>query len=263
MAESIHLRPTVKTPRLGTDTMSRRSSVDGAVKASPGVPEAGGEAFLARTDPSEERVIRRASSFSTSGDPDADAARMMRVRRGDREAFRELYERHAGSVARFAANFLGSPARGEEIAQEVFLQLYRARERYEPRARFSTYLYTIVQNLCRNEVRRPEHRAGAEAARWAADDPSFDPSFDPPDHTGALPGGEVSASSDELARRLRQLLAELPEAQRAALILSRSQELRYQEIAEILSCSEQAVKSLIFRATRRLKEGLKEYLEEG
>lgn len=237
--------------------MSRRSSVDGAAKASPEVLEAGGEAFLARTGPPEERVIRRASSLSTSGDP--DAARMMRVREGDREAFRELYERYADSVARFAANFLGSAARGEEIAQEVFLQLYRARERYEPRARFSTYLYTIAQNLCRNEVRRPEHRAGAEAARSAADDPSFDP----PDDTGALPGGEALASSDELTRRLRQLLAELPEAQRAALILSRSQELRYQEIAEILSCSEQAVKSLIFRATRRLKEGLKEYLEEG
>lgn len=185
---------------------------------------------------------------------------MALVREGDREAFRTLFERHSGAITRFAGHFVGNPARGEEIAQEVFLQLYRARERYEPRARFSTYLYTIAQNLCRNEVRRPEYRTRAQPIE---DDPerAIDLSALAP---GRTPGeGEAEASGRELAERLRTLLAELPEAQRAALILSRSQELRYQEIGEILSCSEQAVKSLIFRATQRLKEGLKEYLEDG
>src|SRR5262245_54697201 len=97
------------------------------------------------------------------GEDDPDARLMMLVREGDREAFRAIFERHSGAIARFAGHFLGNPARGEEIAQEVFLQLYRARERYEPRARFSTYLYTIAQNLCRNEVRRPEYRARPES----------------------------------------------------------------------------------------------------
>jgi RNA polymerase sigma-70 factor (ECF subfamily) len=193
-------------------------------------------------------------------DDDPDARLMMLVREGDRDAFRTLFERHAAGIARFAAHFLGNSARGEEIAQEVFLQLYRARERYEPRARFSTYLYTIAQNLCRNEVRRPEYRTRPEPL-----DPGRDSALDLAAlaAAGSSAGeGEAEASSRELAERLRTLLAELPEAQRTALVLSRSHELRYQEIGEILSCSEQAVKSLIFRATRRLKEGLKEYLEE-
>jgi RNA polymerase sigma-70 factor, ECF subfamily len=192
-------------------------------------------------------------------DEDPDARLMMLVRDGDREAFRTLFERHVGPVARFAAHFLGNPARGEEIAQDVFLQLYRARERYEPRARFSTYLYTIAQNLCRNEVRRPEFKNRAEPL-----DRDHETPLDVADVAQAGPAGEgeAEASGRELAERLRILLAELPEAQRAALILSRSEELRYQEIGEILNCSEQAVKSLIFRATRRLKEGLKEYLDD-
>ena len=201
-----------------------------------------------------------APSSDRPEEDDPDARLMMRVREGDREAFRTLFERHVGAVARFAGHFVGNPARGEEIAQDVFLQLYRARERYEPRARFSTYLYTIAQNLCRNEVRRPEFRSRVEPLDRDQEFPR-----DVADVTAAGPvgEGEAEASGRELAERLRILLAELPEAQRAALILSRSEELRYQEIGEILACSEQAMKSLIFRATRRLKEGLKEYLEDG
>jgi RNA polymerase sigma-70 factor (ECF subfamily) len=191
---------------------------------------------------------------------DPDARLMMLVREGDRDAFRTLFERHYGGVARFAANFLGNPARGEEIAQDAFLQLYRARARYEPRARFSTFLYTIVQNLCRNEVRRPEHRSRAEPLDRDREAPREVAQLATSSGAGE---GEAEASGRELAERLRVLLADLPEAQRAALILSRSHELRYQEIGAILGCSEQAVKSLIFRATHRLKEGLKEYLEDG
>jgi RNA polymerase sigma-70 factor (ECF subfamily) len=190
---------------------------------------------------------------------DPDARLMMLAREGNRDAFRALYDRHSAAIARYAGNFLGNPARGEEIAQEVFLQLYRARERYEPRARFSTYLYTIAQNLCRNEVRRPEYRGRPEPLDRDPDG-SLDLAAAAANPAGQ---GEAEARGRELAERLRTLLAELPEAQRAALILSRSHELRYQEIGEILSCSEQAVKSLIFRATQRLKEGLKEYLEDG
>ena len=201
-----------------------------------------------------------APSSDRPEEDDPDARLMVLVRDGDREAFRTLFERHVGPVARFAAHFLGNPARGEEIAQDVFLQLYRARERYEPRARFSTYLYTIAQNLCRNEVRRPEFKNRAEPL-----DRDHETPLDVADVAPAGPAGEgeAEASGRELAERLRILLAELPEAQRAALILSRSEELRYQEIGEILNCSEQAVKSLIFRATRRLKEGLTEYLGDG
>jgi RNA polymerase sigma-70 factor (ECF subfamily) len=181
---------------------------------------------------------------------------MLRVKDGDREAFRALFEKHSGPIARFAAGFVGSSARADELAQEVFLQVYRTRERYEPRAKFSTWLYTIAHNLCLNEVRRHDYKTRVDPVGGDADVPAWDPSDPQPVE------GEAYSAQRELEARLAALVAELPEAQRTALILSRVEELRYQQIGEILDCSEQAVKSLIFRATQRLKAGLKGYLEE-
>lgn len=181
---------------------------------------------------------------------------MLRVKDGDREAFRTLFEKHSAAVARFAAGFVGAAARADELAQDVFLQVYRTRERYEPRAKFSTWLYTIAHNLCLNEVRRHDYRTRVDPLAGREEG---DPPWDPPDPEPAE--GERYTGQRELERRLHELIAELPETQRAALVLSRVEELRYQQIGEILSCSEQAVKSLIFRATQRLKAGLKEHLE--
>jgi len=181
---------------------------------------------------------------------------MLRVKEGDREAFRALFEKHSGPVARFAAGFVGSSARADELTQDVFLQVYRSRERYEPRARFSTWLYTIAHNLCLNEVRRHDHRSRVDVADPDGDAPAWDP------HDPMAAEGEGYSAQRELEERLAALIAGLPEAQRTALVLSRVEELRYQQIGEILSCSEQAVKSLIFRATRSLKAGLKGYLED-
>lgn len=188
---------------------------------------------------------------------DPDTALMLRVKDGDREAFRALFEKYSASVARFAAGFVGATARAEELAQDVFLQVYRTRQRYEPRAKFSTWLYTIAHNLCLNEVRRHDYKSRVDLAGGGAEDAQ--PPWDPPDAEAAE--GESHAAQRELEGRIARLVAELPEAQRTALILSRVEELRYQQIGEILSISEQAVKSLIFRATQRIKAGLKGYLE--
>src|SRR6185369_14543709 len=165
------------------------------------------------------------------------------------------------AVARFATNFTGARARGEELAQEVFLQVYRARGRYEPRAKFSTWLYTIAHNLCLNEVRRFDYRGRLESLE--RDDPGAEAprTLELADPTAL--DGETAVAGEELATRLRTLVAGLPESQRAALVLSRVDELRYQEIGEVLGCSEQAVKSLIFRATKALREGLKGYVGTG
>jgi RNA polymerase sigma-70 factor, ECF subfamily len=182
---------------------------------------------------------------------------MLRVRDGDREAFRALFEKHANSIARFAAGFVGASARADELAQDVFLQVYRTRDRYEPTAKFSTWLYTIAHNLCLNEVRRHDYRSRVDPdEKREPDEPGWDPA-DP-----EAQEGESFSAQRELEARLAELIRELPEAQRTALVLSRVEELRYQQIGEILSCSEQAVKSLIFRATQRLKAGLKGYLED-
>jgi len=188
---------------------------------------------------------------------DSDTSLMLRVQAGDREAFRALFEKHAPAVARFAAGFVGSAARADELAQDTFLRVYRTRETYEPRAKFSTWLYTIAHNLCLNEVRRHDYRTRTDPdAGREGDDPAWDPTDPVPRE------GESYSAQRELEERVAELIRELTEAQRTALVLSRVEELRYQQIGEILSCSEQAVKSLIFRATQRLKAGLKGYLED-
>jgi len=198
----------------------------------------------------------RTSDLEPTDDPDSRL--MVRVRDGDPEAFALLFEKHSAAVARFATNFTGARARGEELAQEVFLQVYRARARYEPRAKFSTWLYTIAHNLCLNEVRRFDYRGRFESLE--RDDPGAEAPRSLELADPAALDGETAVGVEELAARLRVLVAALPESQRAALVLSRVDELRYQEIGEVLGCSEQAVKSLIFRATKALREGLRGYV---
>lgn len=187
--------------------------------------------------------------------PDPDAELMGLVRDGDREAFRQLYEKHLDAVVRYASKFTGNRARAEELGQEIFLQVYRARERWEPRARFTTWLYTIAHNLCLNEVRRFDYRGRIGPLENAEGEP-----LELPDAKAAE--GEAAMSEREFEARLASRVAELPESQRTALILSRVEGLRYEEIGQVLGCTEQAVKSLIFRATRRLKEGLKEWMSD-
>lgn len=187
--------------------------------------------------------------------PDPDADLMARVREGDREAYRQLYEKHVDAVVRYASKFTGNRARAEELGQEIFLQVYRARERWEPRARFTTWLYTIAHNLCLNEVRRFDYRGRIGPLENAEGEP-----MELPDARAAE--GEAVTSEREFEARLSALVAELPETQRTALLLSRVEGLRYEQIGEVLGCTEQAVKSLIFRATRRLKEGLKEWMPD-
>lgn len=191
---------------------------------------------------------------------DPDRELMVRVRDGDGDAFRLLHERHSRALVRYATGMTGAPARAEELVQDVFLQAYRARERWEPTAKVSTWLYTIAHNLCINEVRKFEYRHKSRIEPLERSIDGEEPrAFDRPDP--AALDGEAMVVALELEERVRSLVAGLPEAQRSALVLSRTEDLRYQEIGEILNCSEQAVKSLVFRATKTLREGLKEYLE--
>ena len=188
------------------------------------------------------------------GPKDVDAELMARVARGDLAAFDELYARHWSPVVRFARGFVGSEARAEELAQDVFVQVYKARERWEPRARFTTWLYTIAHNRCSNERRRFDYRGRIGGLENESGEPL--PYADERDLSG-----EERVSTGELQTRLAGLLDGLPDGQRSALLLSRVEGLRYREIAEVLDCSESAVKSLVFRATQSLREGLKEWIE--
>jgi RNA polymerase sigma-70 factor (ECF subfamily) len=187
----------------------------------------------------------------TAADP--DVAVMLRLQAGDEAAFQELFRKFSPRILRYARRFVGSEARAEELTQDVFVQVFRFRHRYQPQSRLATWVYTIATNLCLNELRRPERQLRVDL--WDDEHPEG-PSLPDPQALTA----EEGASSRELARRLETAIAALPSKQRAALLLSRVDGLAYEDVGHALGCSEGAVKALIFRATQSLKRTLAEYL---
>jgi len=175
--------------------------------------------------------------------PDADAALMLAFQQGDEGAFRKLFERHARAMVGFCHHFVRDAARAEELAQDVFVNLYRASGHYRPSARFKTFLYRIASNHCLNELRRGEYAARAAEGRAGAEP------ADPDGLVSPAPTPEASAEGAALERAVGALLARLPEKQRAALVLCRLEGLSYEEIADVLETSVSAVKSLVHRAT--------------
>jgi RNA polymerase sigma-70 factor (ECF subfamily) len=187
-------------------------------------------------------------------DADPDVQLMLAVQQGDEAAFHRLFEKHVAGVIGFAMQLVGNRARAEELAQDVFLQVFRTRSRYAPRARFKTWLYRMVTNACLSELRRPEHRVRLQPL-----DPPAGEQMDDPRASVEIPGrsGEEMALDREAVDRLRAAVAELPAQQRAALLLARVNGLSYEEVAASLSCSVSAVRSLIHRATVTLREQMR------
>jgi len=174
---------------------------------------------------------------------DDDAALLLAFRRGDEAAFRLLYERNARAMIAYCHRFVRDAARAEELAQDVFVKLYRSAHRYEPSARFKTFLYRVATNHCLNEVRRAGFaaRSGGPVGGDAAQDLDALPSRSADPHDEAV--------GRSLERAVASLLGALPEKQRAAFVLCRFEGMGYEEIAETLETSVSAVKSLIHRAT--------------
>jgi RNA polymerase sigma-70 factor, ECF subfamily len=194
------------------------------------------------------------------GLPDPDAALMLRVKRGDREAFSILVEQYKQPVMNFIFRSLRDETEAEDLAQNVFLQVYKSRDRYERTAKFSTWLFTIARNLCLNEIRR-RSRHPAESLEETHTEHEDQPQRQYEDKKVRLPTEDLLHG--ELARKIEEALAALPENQRTAILLCRQDELSYEEIAEILGCSLSATKSLIHRGRETLKEKLKPYLQTG
>jgi len=191
---------------------------------------------------------------------DPDAALMLRVKRGDRAAFAELVGKYQQPLFNFICRHLRDETESEDLAQNVFLQVYKSRQRYLPTAKFSTWLFTIARNLCLNEIRR-RSRHPAESLEETHNEHEDQPQRQYEDKKAFLPLENVLHG--ELAKNIEQALAELPEAQRTAILLCRQDELSYEEIAEILGCSLSATKSLIHRGRETLKDKLKSYLKSG
>ena len=190
---------------------------------------------------------------------DRDVQLMLSFQNGNEEAFQQLFQKYTSSVVNFAFHFLGNRARAEEIAQEVFLQVYRWQERYEPKAKFSTWLFKIAHNHCLNEVRKGEYRVTLESLSPQED-------RDGDERTRELPETQLNKGEDvfagkQAAARVTEVLRRVPETQRSALMLSRFEGMSYREVADVLGVTEKAVKSLVFRATQRLKEELKDILD--
>jgi RNA polymerase sigma-70 factor (ECF subfamily) len=191
---------------------------------------------------------------------DPDAALMLRVKQGDTVAFTQLVEKYKQPVLNLAYRTLRDETEAEDLAQTTFVQAWKSAARYQPSAKFSTWIFTIARNLCLNEIRR-RHRHPAESLDQTRDDAEDQPLHQVEDRrTSAAPEDLLRG---ELERKVDEALSVLPENQRTALLLCRQEELSYEEIAEVLGCSLSATKSLIHRARETIKARLKPYLQSG
>ena len=187
-------------------------------------------------------------------DEDAEDVRLMQlVSQGDTRAFEELIERHQSLVAGTVARMLGSNSDVEDIAQQVFIRVWKSARRYVPRAKFTTWLLKITRNLVFNELRRSKRHAlvPLQSEPGAEEFPLKDEKNLPPD---------ASLLEVELQQAIEDAIMQLPESQRMALILRRYEQLSYEQIAEILDLSVPAVKSILFRARTELRSRLSRYL---
>jgi RNA polymerase sigma-70 factor (ECF subfamily) len=194
---------------------------------------------------------------ASGDDPERDLRLMLRIRNGDQDAFQELVEIHQHRVVGTCARMLGDDTEAEDVAQQVFIRIWKSAARWEPSAKFTTWLYTILRNLVFNECRRrARHPARSlEAAQEEGEQPQqFEDSSVKAPNTLLL--------DIELQDAVARAIEELPETQRMAVILRRYQDVSYEEIAEVLELTVPAVKSVLFRARTELREKLKRYLEE-
>ncbi len=189
-----------------------------------------------------------------------DAALMLRVKSGDMRAFEELVEKYKQPVMNVIFRTLRDQVEAEDLAQNVFVQVFKSAHRYKVTAKFSTWLFTIARNLCLNEIRR-RSRHPAESLETSQSENDDYPARQFEDVKTFSPTENVLQA--ELENKVQAALDELPENQRTALLLCRQEELSYDDISEVLGCSLSATKSLIHRARETLKLKLKPYLHNG
>lgn len=185
---------------------------------------------------------------------------MLLVKRGDTRAFTVLVERYRQPVMNFVLATLRDETEAEDLAQNVFVQVFKAAPRHQPTAKVSTWIFTIARNLCLNELRR-RRRHPTEPLDPLPDDQDTHAPVQAADHRTAGPTDTLLRR--ELEDKVEAAINGLPENQRTALLLCREDELSYEDIAAVLGCSVSATKSLIHRARETLKARLKPYLQTG
>lgn len=172
---------------------------------------------------------------------DEDISLMFEVAKGDSDALRQLIDKWKKPLINFFYRSLGSYTESEDLAQMVFIKLYRAADRYQARAKFSTFLFHVARRVLLNEFRR---RSRKPVQYVDPQEFHYEESEDP----------EIKRRLNEIEEIFQLAIKELPEKHRTALLLYKQQQLSYQEIAEVMKASENAVKTWIFRARTQLKK---------
>jgi RNA polymerase sigma-70 factor (ECF subfamily) len=189
---------------------------------------------------------------------DPDIRLMLRVRDDDQSAFAELVERYQHRLVGVMNHLVGHPDEAEDLAQDVFLRVYRTRHKYTPKAKFATWLFTIANNLAlnalRDKKRRPvvplEQQDSAASGPWPAAQVPAGRDVPPTQHL----------QQQELAAVVRRALDGLNDRQKMAVVLNKFEDMNYAEIAEVMGLTTKAVKSLLSRARGRLREALQSYI---
>ncbi len=187
----------------------------------------------------------------------SDVDAMLRVKTGDESAFAYLVQKYRRPMVGFMYRLCHNPSTAEELAQEVFLRVYRSRTSYEPSAKFTTWLYRIATNLAVNHARDTRHERPENTLRL--DEPDRETGNTPDLADESLTAEEQILKRERLAA-IRSKVNALPERQRMAVIMHKYQQMDYREIAGVLKLSESATKSLLFRAYETLREQLKEFV---
>ena len=194
-------------------------------------------------------------SASAQGETDAEV--MLRVKAGDESAFDYLVQKYRRPMVNFMYRMAHNGAAAEDLAQEVFLRVYRSRSSYEATAKFTTWLYRIATNLAVNYARDTRHEKPESMVSLDEPDEETGTTMDIPDRALTV---EEDLVRRERLMAIRQKVQDLPERQRLAVIMHKYQQMDYKQIAEVLKLSESATKSLLFRAYETLREQLKQFI---
>ena len=206
---------------------------------------------LARARPGAQLSAWGGVGYNVEVMASSDVQLMLEVKQGDEAAFELLLQRYRTPLCHFLSRMVRDPALAEDLAQEVFLRVYRARKDYQPSAKFTTWLFRIATNLALNAIRDGRFHKSEDSLderREGEDGESV--AFEVPDgHASA----EQHLIEEDRAIMIRRAVLALPEKQRAAVLLHKFHEMEYEDIARILDCSLSALKSLLFRAYETLR----------
>jgi RNA polymerase sigma-70 factor (ECF subfamily) len=207
--------------------------------------------------PGEGRAVSEAALAPGEWSQLSDAEIMLRVAAGDEAGFSLLVEKYRRQMVHYMFRMVHNQAIAEELAQEVFLRVYRARASYRAEAKFSTWLYRIATNLGVNHARDTRHERGAQTVYLDQPDPETGIS---PDVADSTPSVEQDMLREARLAAIRKHVMALPERQRTAVLMHKYQDLDYKQIGAVLKLSESATKSLLFRAYQTLRERLQEFI---